>query len=121
VAIERRIGPTALVLSRQNLPILDRTTLAAAIGLRQGGYVLWQSTATPEIILIPTGSEVHIALEAGRGLQHPGIAARVVSMPSWELFEAQPLAYRNEVLPPNITTRISIEAGVTLGWEGMSD
>ena len=117
VAIERRIGPTALVLSRQNLPILDRTTLAAAIGLRQGGYVLWQSTATPEIILIAAGSEVHIALEAGRGLQHRGIAARVVSMPSWELFEAQPLAYRNEVLPPNITTRISIEAGVTLGWE----
>ena len=117
VAIERRIGPTALILSRQNLPVLDRTTLAAAIGLRQGGYVLWQSTTTPEIILIATGSEVHIALEAGRDLQKRGISARVVSLPSWELFEAQLVAYRNEVLPPNITTRISVEAGVPLGWE----
>jgi len=117
VAIERRNGPTALVLSRQNLPILDRTKLAAAIGLRQGGYVLWQSTATPEIILVATGSEVHIALEAGMDLQQHGISARVVSLPSWELFEAQPVAYRNEILPPNITARISIEAGVPLGWE----
>jgi len=117
VAIERRNGPTALVLSRQNLPILDRTTLAAAIGLRQGGYILWQSTATPEIILVATGSEVHIALEAGMDLQQHGISARVVSLPSWELFEAQPVAYRNEILPPNITARISIEAGVPLGWE----
>jgi len=117
VAIERRNGPTALVLSRQNLPILDRTKLAAAIGLRQGGYILWQSTATPEIILVATGSEVHIALEAGMDLQQHGISARVVSLPSWELFEAQPVAYRNEILPPNITARISIEAGVPLGWE----
>jgi transketolase len=117
VAIECRNGPTALVLSRQNLPILDRTKLAAAIGLRQGGYVLWQSTATPEIILVATGSEVHIALEAGMDLQQHGISARVVSLPSWELFEAQPVAYRNEILPPNITARISIEAGVPLGWE----
>jgi transketolase len=117
VAIERRNGPTALVLSRQNLPVLDRTTLAAANGLRQGGYVLWQSNATPEIIIIATGSEVHIALEAGRDLQRRGISARVVSLPSWELFEAQPVAYRDEVLPANITTRISIEAGTPLGWE----
>ena len=117
VAIERRIGPTALVLSRQNLPMLDRTTLAAASGLKRGGYVLWQSTATPEIILMATGSEVHIALEAGRDLQHRGISVRVVSLPSWELFGAQPVAYRDEVLPPNISTRISIEAGVPLGWE----
>jgi transketolase len=117
VAIERRIGPTALILSRQNLPVLDRTTLVSAIGLRQGGYVLWQSATTPEIILIATGSEVHIALEAGKDLQKRGVSARVVSLPSWELFEAQPVAYRDEVLPPNITTRISIEAGVPLGWE----
>jgi transketolase len=117
VAIERRNGPTALVLSRQNLPVLDRTTLAAANGLRRGGYVLWQSNATPEIIIIATGSEVHIALEAGRDLQRRGISARVVSLPSWELFEAQPVAYRDEVLPANITTRISIEAGTPLGWE----
>jgi transketolase len=85
--------------------------------LQKGGYVLWQSTSTPEVILIATGSEVHIALEAGKDLQQKGISARVVSLPSWELFEAQPLTYRQEVLPPNITARISIEAGVTMGWE----
>ena len=117
VALERRSGPTALVLSRQNLPVLDRTTLAPANNLQRGGYVLWQSNITPEVILIATGSEVHIALEAGKNLQQKGISARVVSLPSWELFEAQPMAYRNEVLPPSITARISIEAGVTLGWE----
>jgi transketolase len=117
VAIERRTGPTALVLSRQNLTILDRTTLASASNLKRGGYVLWQSTATPQVILIATGSEVHLALEAGKVLEQKGISARVVSLPSWELFEAQPPAYRNEVLPPSITARISIEAGVPLGWE----
>ena len=117
VAMERRNGPTTLVLSRQNLPVLDRTTLASAGNLQRGGYILWQSTTTPEVILIATGSEVHIALEAGKDLQQKGISARVVSLPSWELFEAQPVAYRNEVLPPKITARISIEAGVPLGWE----
>ena len=117
VALERRSGPTVLVLSRQNLPVLDRTILAPANSLQRGGYVLWQSNITPEVILIATGSEVHIALEAGKNLQQKGISARVVSLPSWELFEAQPMAYRNEVLPPSITARISIEAGVTLGWE----
>ena len=117
VALERRNGPTALVFSRQNLPILDRTMLAPASNLQRGGYVLWQSATTPEVILIATGSEVSIALEAGKELQQKGISVRVVSLPSWELFEAQPVSYRNEVLPPNITARISIEAGVTLGWE----
>ena len=117
VAIERRTGPTALVLSRQNLPILDRTTLASASNLKRGGYVLWQSTATPQVILIATGSEVHLALEAGKVLEQKGISARVVSLPSWELFEIQPMEYRNEVLPQNITARISIEAGIPLGWE----
>jgi transketolase len=117
VAMERRNGPTTLVLSRQNLPVLDRTTLASAGNLQRGGYILWQSTTTPEVILIATGSEVHIALEAGKDLQQKGISARIVSLPSWELFDAQPVAYRNEVLPPKITARISIEAGVPLGWE----
>ena len=116
-AVARRTGPTALVFSRQALPILDRTILAPVSNLQKGGYVLWQSTPTPEVILIATGSEVHIALEAGKDLQQKGISARVVSLPSWELFEAQPLTYRQEVLPPNITARISIEAGVTMGWE----
>jgi transketolase len=116
-AVKRRRGPTALIFSRQNLPVLDRTALAPADGVNRGGYILWQSSEKPEIILIATGSEVHIALEAGRDLQQKGKSARVVSFPSWELFEAQPADYRNKVLPPNITARISIEAGSTLGWE----
>ncbi|MFC2017831.1 transketolase [Chloroflexota bacterium] len=116
-AIERRNGPTALLLSRQGLPVLDRKTLAPASGLKKGGYILWQPIETPEVILMATGSEVRIALEAGKELQRKGKPARVVSLPSWELFEAQPEAYRNDVLPPAITARISIEAGSTLGWE----
>jgi len=117
VALERRHGPTALILSRQNLPILDRKTLAPASGVQQGGYVLWEATTSPDIILIGTGSEVHIALEAGKLLQDKGIAARVVSLPSWELFDAQPVEYRNAVLPPDIRARVSIEAAMPLGWE----
>ena len=117
VALERRHGPTALVLSRQNLPILDRKTLAPASGVQRGGYVLWEAATSPDVILIGTGSEVHTALEAGKLLQDKGIAARVVSLPSWELFDAQPVEYRNTVLPLNIRARISIEAAVPLGWE----
>ncbi|MFH1169493.1 MAG: transketolase [Chloroflexota bacterium] len=117
LALERRHGPTALVLSRQNLPVLDRSTLAAASSVRYGGYTLWEASAQPETVLIGTGSEVHIALDAGRLLKENGIAARVVSLPSWELFDAQPAEYRNEVLPPGITARVSIEAGSPLGWE----
>ncbi len=117
VAMERRHGPTALILSRQSLPLLDRKALAPAGGVRSGGYILWESAAPPEVILIGTGSEVHIALEAGRMLQEKSIAARVVSLPSWELFDAQPSDYRNEILPPGIRARISIEAATPLGWE----
>ncbi len=117
VALERRHGPTALILSRQSLPVLNRTTLAPASGVQHGGYTLWEATATPDIIIISTGSEVHIALEAGRLLQEQGIAARVVSLPSWQLFDAQPAEYRNAVLPPNIRARVSIEAATPLGWE----
>jgi len=117
VALERHHGPTALVLSRQNLPILDRKRLAPASGVHRGGYTLWEATTSPDVILIGTGSEVHIALEAGKLLQDKGIAARVVSLPSWELFDAQPDEYRNAVLPPDIRARISIEAAVPLGWE----
>jgi len=117
VALERRQGPTALVLSRQNLPVLDRTALAPADGARHGGYILQETAVRPDVIIIGTGSEVHIALEAGKLLEERGIKARVISMPSWELFEAQPLAYREQVLPPDITARITIEAGATLGWE----
>jgi len=117
VALEHRHGPTALVLTRQNLPVLNRTELAPASGVQYGGYILWEAAAPPDIILIGTGSEVHIALEAGELLQEKGIAARVISLPSWELFAAQPVEYRNAVLPPNIRARISIEAGTPLGWE----
>lgn len=117
VALERRNGPTALALTRQALPVLDRSKLAPASGLRRGGYVLWEAGTKPEIILIGTGSEVHIALEAGRMLMGKDVIARVVSLPSWALFDAQPAAYRDSVLLPSVRARISVEAGVRLGWE----
>jgi transketolase len=116
-AMERRHGPTAVILSRQSLPLLDRLTLAAATEVQRGGYVLWQASASPEAIIIGTGSEVHIALEAGRLLRGEGIAARVVSLPSWEMFDAQPPDYRSQVLPASVRVRVSIEAGTPLGWE----
>jgi transketolase len=117
VALERRHGPTVLVLSRQNLPVLERTALAPAEGVRRGGYTLWEATDSPSVILMATGSEVPIALEGGKLLESKGISARVVSMPSWELFDAQPEGYRNSVLPPEIKARVSIEASTPLGWE----
>jgi transketolase len=117
IALQRRHGPTALVLSRQNLPVLDRVNLAPASGVQRGGYVLWDTAATPEVIIMGTGSEVHIALEAGKLLQEKGIRTRIVSLPSWELFDGQPENYREMVLPGNIKARISIEAGSPLGWE----
>ena len=117
LAIERRHGPTAIILSRQNLPILDRTELTPASSVQRGAYILWKAAASPDVILIGTGSEVHIALEAGKLLQEKGVNASVVSMPSWELFDAQSQDYRREVLPPNARARISIEAGTPLGWE----
>jgi len=117
VALERQHGPTALVLSRQKLPVLNQTELAPASGLHRGGYVLWEAAQHPDVILIGTGSEVHIALEAGKLLQEKGISVRVVSLPSWELFDVQPEEYRHEVLPPGIQVRISIEAASPIGWE----
>ncbi|MFC1870361.1 transketolase [Chloroflexota bacterium] len=117
IALERHHGPTALVLSRQKLPLLDRTALASASGVQRGGYILWEAGTPPDVILIGTGSEVHIALEAGKRLQENGVAARVVSLSSWELFDAQSAEYRHQVLPPGIRARISIEAGTPLGWE----
>ena len=117
VALMRRHGPTALIFSRQNLLVLDRATLASASGVQHGGYILWEADTPPDVIIIGTGSEVHIALEAGKMLQEKDIAARVISLPSWELFDAQPEEYRNTVLPPDIRARISIEAGASLGWE----
>lgn len=116
IALQRKNGPTALMLSRQGLPVLDREKLAPADGVRRGGYVLWEEITPPDVILIGTGSEVHIALEAGRLLLEKRIAARVVSLSSWELFDAQTVEYRRSVLLPNVK-RISIEAGTPIGWE----
>jgi len=117
VALERKNGPTTLILSRQNLPVLDRNTLAPASGVQHGGYTLWEADSSPDVLLISTGSEVHIALEAGKLLKEKGIPARVISLPSWELFDAQPEEYRHTVLPPDIRARVSIEAASPLGWE----
>ena len=115
-ALERSDGPTALALSRQNLPVLDRAVLPAADQAARGGYVLWENDSDPQVIIIATGSEVHIALDAAQALQEEGINARLVSMPSWELFDAQPKEYRDSVLPPNQRARLSVEAGATIGW-----
>ncbi len=117
LAVARRDGPTALILSRQNLPILDRSLYPPAVNVQHGAYVLWETSPNPDLILIATGSEVPIALDAAKQLQAKGIAVRVVSMPSWELFDAQPAAYRERVLPSRIRARVSIEAGAKIGWE----
>jgi transketolase len=116
-AIERTDGPTALVFTRQGLPVIDQSLYGAASGLHRGAYVLWESSSTPDLILIGTGSEVSIALEAGNVLAGEGIKVRVVSMPSLDIFDAQPRSYRDAILPPRVTARVSIEAGVTLGWD----
>jgi transketolase len=115
VALERTDGPTALALTRQNVPILDRERYAPAAGALRGGYILSDAPEV-EAILLATGSEVAIALQAQELLAAEGIGARVVSLPSWELFEAQPKSYRNEVLPRRVTARVAMEAGATLGW-----
>ena len=116
-AMNRRDGPTAMAFTRQNLPVLDRSLLGAASGALKGGYTLWESGDPPQVVIIATGSEVHIALEAGQTLRGEGIAARIVSMPSWELFDDQPKDYRDQVLPPSVRARVSVEAGTTKGWE----
>ena len=116
-ALKIKNGPTALVLTRQNLPTLDRNLVASADNLASGAYVIHQEDKTKtDLILIATGSELFIALKAQEQLNTRGIHSRVVSMPSWELFELQPQEYRNQVLPPEIKARIAIEAGSPLGW-----
>jgi transketolase len=117
LALSNTKGPTTLVFSRQNLPVLDRSVCNAASGTRRGGYILWESSANPELILIATGSEVSMTLTAARKLASEDINVRVVSLPSWEIFDRHPQEYRHSVLPPGITARISIEAGIKLGWE----
>jgi transketolase len=121
VALEREEGPVALILSRQDLPVLERGEglCADASGTERGGYVLWESNGdtTPEVIVLATGSEVWVALAAARLLGEEGHAVRVVSLPCWELFQSQPASYRDEVLPPECEARISVEAAVSQGWE----
>jgi transketolase len=127
MALERADGPTALLLSRQNVLVLDRDEVAGADGLRCGGYVLWDSwtgasdgagaaSGEPEVILIATGSEVPLTLEAGRALAARGTRVRVVSMPCMDLFEEQSQEYRDEVLPPSVRARLAIEPGATMSW-----
>ena len=143
LAILRRHAPTALALTRQKVPLIDRKKFASAEGLRKGGYVLAEAAdtsrdkvgtksgsdaardevgsdsdrVTPQLILIATGSEVSLALDARNQLQKDGISTRVVSMPCIELFEEQSQDYKDEVLPPSITARLAIEAGVRQGWD----
>jgi len=111
-------GPTALLFTRQSVPVFDRSEYTPAQELHRGGYILWQSGRTePEAIVIGTGSEVHIALEAGKQLADEGVGVRVVSLPSWELFDQQSADYREEVLPASVKVRVAVEAGITVGWE----
>ena len=117
IAIETRDRPTSLILSRQKLPTLDRSRYASAEGVRKGAYVIDDAPdSPPRLILIGTGSELSLVVAAGEVLRGRGIATRVVSMPSWELFDAQPQAYRDEVLPPGVRARLAVEAGCSLAW-----
>ncbi len=117
-ALDRTHQPVALVLTRQNVPVLDRTRYASATGLRRGGYVLADAEGgEPEVILIATGSEVALALGAHGELSGEGIRSRVVSLPCWELFDRQEQSYRDEVLPPAVTARVSVEEASTIGWD----
>ena len=118
-ALEHKTQTSCIMLTRQNLPVFDRTKYAPAAGLLKGGYTLWDSKAgaTPDIILIGTGSEVQLALGAGEKIAATGKNVRVVSLPSWELFEEQPQAYKDSVLPPAVTKRVAVEAGIRQGWD----
>jgi transketolase len=113
-AVQHRTGPVGLALTRQNLPALDP---AKAKGLAQGAYILEEASAAARVLLLATGSEVQLALAARLKLEADGIPTRVVSMPSWEIFQQQSAEYRATVLPEAVPARVSIEAGVTFGWE----
>ena len=116
-AIRRTDGPTVLALTRQKLPVLDRGTLGAVSGVQRGGYVLFDPPGGAQTIILATGSELSVALDAARLLGADGIRARVVSLPSWELFAAQPQDYRDSVLPPDVRARVSVEAATSFGWQ----
>jgi len=116
-AINFKKGPVALILTRQNLPVFDRTVFNSAANVLKGAYILKESEGEPELILMASGSEVYLALQAADKLQSEGIETRVISFPSWELFEMQSDDYKESVLPPSVRARVSIEAGVKQGWE----
>ena len=110
-------GPVALILSRQDVPTLDRQTFSAADGLQKGAYILRDArSGKPDAVLIGTGTEVHVALQAAAMLEDKGVSVRVISMPSWELFEKQPSEHKDRVLPPEIEVRTAVEAGRSQGW-----
>ncbi|MGH7896831.1 MAG: transketolase [Candidatus Binatia bacterium] len=117
VAIENTDRPTALALTRQGVPTFDRSAYASAEGLRRGAYVMNPGLAAPDVVLLASGSEVQLIVAAEPVLAAKGVKARLVSMPCWELFEEQPAAYRDEVLPASATRRLSVESGVSLGWQ----
>ncbi len=122
LAFERRDGPVALALTRQKLPVLPGTPEGARDGVRRGGYVIRAASSeapgrTPDLIYVATGSEVHLAVAAAEALEAEGIATRVVSLPCWEAFEAQDAGYRESVLPTAARRRVTVEMGVSLGWE----
>jgi transketolase len=117
IAIESRHRPVALVLTRQNVPTLDRSRFAAADGVRRGAYVLADAPGgKPDLVLIGTGSEVALVVAARQKLAERSVQARVVSMPSWELFDAQPREYRESVLPSSVRLRLAVEAAQPQGW-----
>jgi transketolase len=116
VAIEHKDGPVVLVFTRQGLPIIDQDKYGKATELEKGAYILSDSEKTPQVILIATGSEVTLIMQAQAKLLEQGIQARVVSMPSWELFEKQSAAYKEKVFPKTIRKRLAVEAGSPLGW-----
>jgi transketolase len=118
IAMQQKHGPTTLVLSRQAIPTLDRTKYAAASGVAKGGYVLADADGgKPQVILMGTGSELSLCVEAYEKLKAEGIKARVVSMPSGQIFDEQDAAYKESVLPSNVTARVSVEMAATFGWE----
>jgi transketolase len=118
IALQQQHRPTMLVLTRQALPTLDRTKYAAASGVTKGGYVLADAPGgKPQVILIGTGSELSLCVDAYEKLKAEGINARVVSMPSTEIFDQQDAAYKESVLPPEVTARVSVEMAATFGWE----
>lgn len=116
-ALRNSDRPSVFVLSRQNLPTVDRSTHGAAEGAAKGGYVLKDSQGTPDAILMATGSEVQICLDAAVALEGEGVNVRVVSMPCWKLFDEQDQSYRESVLPSGVTKRVAVETGIKMGWE----